>query len=328
MSAGILEYDRGIVQGEATWHRLPQYLIQAEPVTIAQAREVMGYKIEKAQLFHQDGRLVEGAFTLVRTDKDISVWPSVGTRYTVIDNDLLITYLENSLFAEYPDLVIESVGTLWNGQVSFLNIKLDKFQVKGDQSETVTNLMYANRHGGGCASACAHSTRIVCSNTLAMAETQGAAQETLKKFRHTAGAEEKLKAHLIDLANIYAGVREHKALLDTLASMEVDMAYVETYLGTLSPVPNADVTDGGEITNVRSRTMAKTKQAAILEIFEGDQSLNGASRTRYGLLQATMEYVDHKATTRNSDEGHRYWDRIWGSKNEAKQQALSLLTPA
>ena len=46
MSAGILPLDAGIVQrdeyGYGTWHELPQYLVQDGPVTIEQARRVLG----------------------------------------------------------------------------------------------------------------------------------------------------------------------------------------------------------------------------------------------------------------------------------------------
>ena len=325
MSAGILPLDAGIVQrdeyGYGTWHELPQYLVQDGPVTIEQARSVLGYEVVKEQSYREYGTLIEGAFHLVRKDHDTVVWPMVGKDYTVIDNGKLLDYLESSLLSKCPNVHIESVGTLWNGQTSFLNIKIDEFQVKGDSSPTVSSMMYANRHGGGCASGCAHSTRIVCSNTPRYAEMQGAINDTLRKFRHTASAEERIKDYMIDLAGIYAGLEMYKRELDRLAEQEVTVEFMEMFLHTLIPVPAL----AEEESNVRSVSISRNKHEKIQEIFESDQGLNGAAHTRYGLLQAVTNWTDHHATVRGGDAGYVYWDRIWGGKDQVKQKALELL---
>jgi hypothetical protein len=187
MSAGIMEFDVGKVSGvQSTWHKLPQYTCFPDrPITVAESVEVATYPIEKQQLYRGNGIPVD-AWSLVRTDKDVTLVPAVGERFTIVQNHHMVNFISEHLLAVYPDLAIQSVGTLWNGATFFLNLSINEFQVKGDKSPTVTNLMYCNPLGKGSYVACAHSTRVVCANTARIAEAQGLANQSLKKFRHTA----------------------------------------------------------------------------------------------------------------------------------------------
>lgn len=331
MSAGILELDRlavGLIElyGKA-WHNHPNCQHLEGVVPVEKAQEIFGYHVDKVQLQLPNGTPVLGAHALVRmvdngdgTTRPVVLFPAVGERYTEIQNDELLKWIKAAILDQYQ-VSIESVGTLLNGQTAFLNIILNEHIVKGDHGKTVTRMMYSNSFGGSSVQACVHSTRIVCQNTLRMASAQGAAGNTLKKFRHTINAAEKVEAHLVDLADIVAKVRDHNANMDNMVSQRVTTEDVNNFLNALIPVPNEDG---------RGKTMATNKRQAILNLFENKPDLQGEiARTRYALLQATTDYADHESQVRNGDdEVGRFWDGVWGIKDGFKQKALDLLMVA
>jgi len=321
MSAGIMQDDRGIVSGvKSVWHLLPQYkCILERPVTTKEAVGIATYPIEKQQLCRPNGQLVD-AWSIVRTDTDSTLVPAVGERFTIVQNHHMVNFISEHLLAVYPELTIQSVGTLWNGGTFFLNIAINEFQVKGDKSPTITNLMYCNPLGKGSYTACAHTTRIVCANTNRVAETQGLANQSLKKFRHTSSATVKINDHLIDMAELKLELKRHELCLTSLAEAEMTVGQVDAFLSTLFPMPKEDG---------RGKTIAVNAKAAILNIFEGVQTQTLSKPfTKYGLFQAYTDWADHEKTSRNSDVASVMYDGIMGIRADKKQSVLESLITA
>ena len=331
MSAGILEHDKmavGFIElyGLA-WHNHEacQHLNGEVPLEVAEM--IFDYTVAKRQLgfTNAEGIFVPvlGAHSLVREVEggdDIILWPSVGERYECIQNNELLAWVQKSILDNY-EVSIESVGTLLNGQKAFVNIILDEHTVTGDESNTVTRMMYSNSFGGNSYEACVHTTRVVCMNTLRMASAQGASNKTMAKFRHTANASQKIEAHLTDLANITAVIKEHHDIMDQMATVKVNYEQVNIFLDGLLPVPEKEG---------RGKTRSENKRAAILEIFDDNEHLKGKiQHTQYSLLQAVTDWTDHKSNVRNGDdEGGRFWDGIYGTKDRFKQKAVGLLIAA
>jgi phage/plasmid-like protein (TIGR03299 family) len=318
---GIQKDDMGIVSGvNDTWHKLPQYkCIVDRPVTIAEAVKIGTYPIEKQQLALPNGNLVE-AWAIVRTDTGSTLVPAVGERFTIVQNHHMVNFISEHLLALYPDLSIQSVGTLWNGGTFFLNIAINEFQVKGDKSPTITNLMYCNPLGKGSYTACAHTTRIVCANTNRVAETQGLANQSLKKFRHTSSATVKINDHLIDMAELKLELKRHEVSLTTLAETEMTVGQVDAFLSILFPQPKEDG---------RGKTIAINAKAAVLNIFEGVQTQTLSKPfTKYGLFQAYTDWCDHEKTSRNADLAAVMYDGIMGIRADKKQAVLEALIRA
>ena len=329
MSAGIKRFDRGIVSGvTTTWHGISSYVCQPDkPVSIDQAKEVLHYPVEKCQLHLADGTPVDGAHALKRNDHNIILYPNVGDRYVVIENDALLEFVENGIMKEHPELAIESVGTLYNGQTAFVNIMISKFAVKGDNSETVNRLMYSNSFGGNSYMACCHSTRIVCDNTRRMAEAQGATNATLKKFRHTANAGQKINDHLVDISEIYVAIEKDKAIMDSLVDMQVDDEYVKAFLNKMIPLPELKENEESN----RAHTIATNNRNKVIEIFDEGEDLQGkVKHSRYALLNAVTDFVDHHTTVRNGDDNaKRFWNGLYSNNRDGlKQKAFNLLQKA
>ena len=321
MAHGIMEFDAGKVSGvKSTWHKLPQYeCIPDRPVTVAEAVKIATYPIEKQQLFRGDNVPVD-AWALVRTDKNVTLVPAVGERFTVVQNHHMVNYISEHLLAVYPDLTIQSVGTLWNGGTFFLNLAINEFTVKGDKSPTITNLMYSNPLGKGSYTACAHTTRIVCGNTARISEAQGLANQSLKKFRHTASATTKINDHLIDLAELKLELKRHEDKLNYLADEEMDVQAVEAFLTRLFPEPKEDG---------RAKTIAINSKNGIREIFEGVQRQTLSKPfTKYGMFQAYTDWCDHEKTSRNADLAAIMYDGIMGIRADKKDSVLDMLVRA
>jgi phage/plasmid-like protein (TIGR03299 family) len=322
MAHGIQNADKGYVSGvKSTWHKLAQYVcIPDRPITIAEALEVANYPIEKRQLTRMgnDGEQIPvDAWSIVRSDKDITLVPAVGERFHVENNAFMMNTINEGLLAIYPELSIQSIGTLWNGATFFANIAINEFTVKGDKSPTITNLMYCNPLGKGSITACAHSTRVVCANTARIAETQGVANQSLKKFRHTINSTGKVEKHLIDLGELKLGLKRHEELLNSLSDAEMSVAQVDSFLDKLFEVPKEDG---------RAKTIALNSRKEILDIYEGIQRQTLAKPfTKYGMYQAFTDWSDHVQTSRNADAASVMYDGIMGVRADKKQKVLELL---
>jgi len=228
-----------------------------------------------------------------------------------------LAWVEAGILVPY-NVSLESVGTLLNGQKSFVNVILNEHTVPGDESATVTRLMYSNSFGGDSYQACVHTTRIVCDNTLRISTAQGATNQTLKKFRHTKNAAQKIEGHLVELSDLIATVREHHDQMDVLAQITMNSAQVSDFFDALIPL---QAEDG------RGKTRRQNQRDAILAIFEGKDDLQGKiARTRYAMMQAVTDWADHDSSVRNGDdEGGRFWDGIWGNKDKFKQKAFDAI---
>ena len=192
MSAGILEHDRGIVCGERpTWHGIPSYIHKTEDwATAAEAREILDYPIEKRQLTrtvtHEDGSILTvpaDAWEIIRTDiqPEIVLVPAVGKKFDVINNAIIMDEVEKSILSKHPELKIESVGTLFNGQIAFVSMRLAEWKYKGDPSNTEARLMYYNPLGLGKYKIGCHTIRIECFNTLSTAQAQSNLNRTARE---------------------------------------------------------------------------------------------------------------------------------------------------
>lgn len=321
---GIMENDIGKVNAESTWHGLPQYeCVPDRPITMAEAREVANFGIEKRPLFRKtaEGGYAEAeAWEVVRTDHDSVLVPHVGARFSATSNLHMLSHIDEHLLAQFPELKIESVGTLFNGATFFLNLKVYEFQVKGDKSPTVTNLMYANPLGRGCYVACAHNTRIVCNNTERVAEAQGLTNESLKKFRHTASANQQINDHLVDMAQLKLELKKHEQVLGFLADTNISGADVTKFVDFAIPLPEKEG---------RAKTIASSAREQFMHTLEGHQVTTLQDKfTRYGLYCAFTDHTDHYAPGAKSDEGAILYDSILGQRSTRKQSALDWLVEA
>jgi hypothetical protein len=355
MPAGIVAgEDRGavgyVVDLGHHWHGCPEYIELDGEVPMPTVREKLSYNVVKVPLgfnilpevptvADKSGavvnvpnpllaypKLVHGMpanmCALVRTDTgrilhEVSVSPGFG----VYQNEEFVDRLDKGLFAKYPNLSVESCGTLWGGRIAFINIMLNKYRIKGDDSETIDRLMFYNVFGGKSDAACVHSTRIVCWNTLQMAAIQGKLNETLRKFRHTSGIVERVEQYLIDLSELQKVIDAYNQAIEALAFMQMDTEDVGNFLGNMFPIDSK--------MSKKMMTGRKNKQDEILNVFETAPDLQGKiARSRYAMLQAETFVAQHVLPEDSEvvDDAFAWWDvAAGGTRNDRNQKALKLL---
>ena len=323
MSAEIYEFDRGIcgfseLYGDC-WHGL--FENQPGPIDPVRAQEILEYTVIKEPLYRKTGELVKKAYTLVRTDKNIVLYPCVGERYTVVQNLELLSFIENSLLSKYEGISIGSVGTLKNGQIAYVDLKLADWAVKGDNSKSIGWLMYSNPFGGLSLLTCAHLQRVVCNNTYRLATAQGAANETLRKFVHNPGVVTEVSNYIIELALLLGNLKETKEQLDVMATVQMNEEAVTKYTGTLfAPTPDSK----GSI------AICKNQVDKVVEIFDTAEDLKGPIwHTKYAMFQATTQWVDHvKTVKKGQTAGDAWFDGLMpgGLRDGIKQEAFALLS--
>ena len=324
MSAGILEHDRGAVMG-TTWHGIESYVEQEGPVTREQARDILDFPMVKKRLrcnitFEDFSTkpVVVDAWAIVRTDINVPIVPAVGKRFDVQSNIVMYDWIEENMLNRFEDVEMESVGTLFNGATTFINLKVGEMQIKGDKSPIVNRVMWFNPLGKGSYGACAHGIRVVCNNTLTAAVAQGALNETLQRFRHTISATEKMEKHFEDIAEIQLGMDAHEVDLNALAQIAMSAKEVDEFLTKIFGVKIEKATD-------RQNTIATNKINGVMEQFESDQDLDpDTAHSRYGLLQAITYMLDH-GTIKNGDIASLAFDGIIGQRSKLKEKIFRKL---
>ena len=328
MAHGITDVDKGFVgfteKFGGTWHGLAQYVELVGAVSVQQALEVLDFDLEKRENYGMtnDGamRVLDGSFHVVRTDTDTVLVPSCGNKFTVVNNGDFFKYVDENILAIYPQLKIESVGTLFGGATTFVNLLVDEFYIKGDDSPNVNRLMYYNPLGNGSYSCGAHSVRIVCNNTLTFAAAEAKANGSMFKFRHTANAQTRINEHMIDLADTFMELEKYVDILNDLTGVDMDSSDVDTFLESLYP------SNVGK--SQKSATANLNKQNKVRDVFETvqDGMTKGIARSAYAMLNAVTWVIDHPEKIREGqDVASNTWDGLVGSKATFKSDALSKL---
>lgn len=351
---GITKLDRGIVGVVGalghTWHGFPSYVEHDGLLSYDDVMKVVDYEVVKMPLaFHvppemlaqyptlvnhpgfvpqcspdKDGLTGPLMFALVRTDTGNQVYEqSVSGEYTIYQNRTFLERIKDILLNDNPQIVIESAGTLFAGRVCFINVILDQFQIGRDQSPQIARIMFYNAFGGRSITACVCFIRVVCNNTLMLGEAQGALNETLRKFRHTPGAPDKVAKHIIDLSKIQKVAENRKAAMDRLTGIPMKSADVVNFLGNLIEIAE----DAGKAT----KTGRQNRRDEIEKLFNDTPDLQGPiQHTRYAMLQAVTAYNQHHTIPENSvevDSAYAWWDvSTGGVRNDMNQKAFQILS--
>ena len=348
MGSGIIPgKDKGAVgfrqELGLTWHGQEEYEVIDGPVLMPMVRDKIVYDVEGVSLCPQFTnaqieKMVRNGMTsekisqlmatpitsmraLTRMDNgDVLYDYSVTPEYTVILNETFLDVMQENLLDKFPDVAVESCGTLFGGRVAFVNILLSVATIKGDNSKTAFRLMYYNAFGGKSIAAGMHSVRVVCFNTLSWAEAQALANMTLAKFKHSSGAPGRVQAHLVELAGIHAEIERHKAQLDDMATRRMTGLEVAAFLSLYIPIPK------GCTSKLETRRMNQRND--IVSHFESAPDLQGdIARSFYAMVQAVTFVNEHlNVGKRGVDEAASIFDSVTGGmRDQANRKAFNLL---
>lgn len=325
MAHKIEQIDIGVLSGSYTWHGLKQYrLVGNRPVTTQEAAETVAFPIEKVPTFVMSdpdhSPILSGSNAIVRTDT--SPWmvlaPAVGDVYTATPHRDVFNSMTEILLAEYKDLRICGTGTLEAGRTWWIQMVAEQYFVRGDESPNELRLCYYQTYGQSAHSMFCSLTRIVCDNTRRLAEADSVAKKMMMRHRHTRSAETKINADMGLLAELHLKLESDTKMMERLAKQQVNTTILREFIYDMVGDPKEK--------DLSSREQNKRIEAgrSITYNFEAGRSLTGAAKhSRYALLQAFTDFVDHASYAR--DETDRWMDSLDGARAGWKDEALEYL---
>lgn len=303
--------------GQEPWHGLGQKL--DAPATAAEAIVAAGldYTVELAPLATVDGLSVSCRKAVVRYDTQ-EVLGVVGCNYQPIQNTQAFGLMD-AVVAD-GGLKYHTAGALGKGERVWMLAKLPgHIQVKNSDDIVDKFLLLSNTHDGSSALRLFFTPiRVVCQNTLKMAENGGQGQGV--RIKHQGNLEAKFKEaqKVLGLAQkFYDDAAEQ---INRLASYYPTQAQLSAYFKELYPDPQEG----------KDNTRALKVREELQRLFEEGigHDAQEIRRSSWVAFNAVSEFVDHVRPTRGvneADRGSRRLESIWfGSGAHLKEKAWNL----
>ena len=210
---------------------------------------------------------------------------------------------------------LDVAGSLKNGEIIWATAKFNgPMQIAGDEHRARL-LMSTTFDGSGATTNQATTTRVVCNNTLNVAQFD---KRAVVRTRHSTTF--KPDAVAKELAQIAKGFEVYKLMGDALAQAEMSRQQVADFfkdcLGIARDAKSEDISTRKQN---QYQDLARSYRTTVDEGAEGG----------WAALQAVTRYVDHDRSTRggaNEDEA-RFTSAQFGSGDNLKGKAMGLLMP-
>lgn len=299
--------------GEAPWHRLGTRL--NEPATAQAAMEAAGldYTVELQSLWTSSGEAVSTRQAVVRNDTS-EVLGVVGKGYHPIQNQECFSFLD-SVVAD-GRLRYHTAGALGRGERIWMLAKVPgEIRVKDSEDVTEKFLLLSNSHDGTSALRVFFTPiRVVCANTLGMAERRSHGQGVAVSHKGNLHAK---VAEAQEILGFAARFYDDLAVrIDRLASFYPSRRQVENYFQELYPDPEAG----------KTRRTQNTRDTLWRLFEEGQgQQIPQVRLTGWAAFNAVTEFVDHHRSTRGADplerSGRRLQSAWFGAGAQIKSRA-------
>lgn len=302
--------------GEVPWHRLGTKL--DEPATAEEAIEAAGlrYGVELRPLTTADGLPVPQRQAVVRMDTN-QVLGVVGNSYQPVQNHQCFGFLD-AVVAD-GRLRYHTAGALGLGERVWMLAKLpNDIRVKRSDDITEQFLLLSNSHDGSSSLRVFFTPiRVVCANTLGMAERRGHGQGVSVMHKGDLAAKVREAQEILGLAKRFYDDLGSK--IEVLAGHQPSRQQLEAYFKAL--YPDSEDTGNRRAQNVRSE---------LFRLFEHGvgQDMPEIRHTTWAAFNAVTEYVDHYRTTRGRTDQERATRRLesawFGSGARMKAEAWNL----
>lgn len=307
--------------GDVPWHQLGTKLDQ--PATASEAISAAGldYEVNLQSLWTSAGDPVPNRQAVVRQDTS-ELLGVVGKGYQPIQNHECFSFLD-SVVAD-GGLRYHTAGALGRGERVWMLAKLPgQIQVAGSEDTTEKFLLLSNSHDGTSALRVYFTPiRVVCANTLAMAERRSRKEGISIIHKGDLATKVSEAQEILGFANRFYDDLDGK--INRLASYHPSREQLQEYFESLYP-------DRRETPSARTRNIRST----LLQLFESGrgQEIAASRRSMWSAYNAITEYIDHHRSTRGTSENQRSERRLdsawFGSgarlKAIAWREALALL---
>ncbi len=262
--------------------------------------------------------VVPGKSAVMRMS-DNKILGVVGSRYEVIQNAACFDFLDSIVGSH--GATYHTAGSLFGGRIVFMTMKFpDTMDVGPDKIDKY--LLLTNSHdGSGALHVRWTPVRVVCANTLNMALDHHTKAKC--SIHHTGDYETKVKdvRELLELTDLYFqnSIAKFSAMQEAVFSDDRMEEYVEILY------PATESTDGTMKVSARTKKIRNT----VLQLSHTGMGISPVKNTKWGALNAVVEYIDHRATRRitvdNDPEESRMHSVMIGAGAETKQRAYNIL---
>ena len=295
------EFESGFMVRTPSWHGLENAVLSESPRTWEEARKQAKLTwdvttgpvyVDSADAMDTDGQVVDPPVTapgwqaLRRDDgyRDLlSIQPST---YQVVYNREFGEIIDTMLGMQKDEFVnFEALMSLYGGrQVVALAYFPDKLNLSWDPSENYSFLAFSSRHdGNGGIRGIPTNVRVVCANTLSLAEMMDGRTSGFS-IRHTGNWKERIEEIRRELAAARGESKIWEEFAEQLALWRATPRRRDDYLKRFLPVTDALSPRGNE-----NQLINRQRIRDILE----SPTCEHIADTGYGLLMATTEWSDH-----------------------------------
>ena len=284
MAAGLLESDWMFSShGIRPWHGIGSVIEDAPTSEDAIKIAKLDWKVTLEPVYLNGSIEIPNTFATVRSDTKAALG-IVGKKYTPVQNVDAFKFIDEIMAQNETPVRYETAGSLFNGKKVFMLVRLPDYSLVGDKCEQY--LFFSNSHDGSSAiTAGVTNVRVVCNNTLQMAESTAKRTWTC---RHVKGAlESKLEAlRALNLATDYSKAAEKEAA-DLVDKKISDFQSSEMFRYILG------IKDS--ITPIQQNAITR-----ISEIYKNKEDLQNLRGTAWGWYNAIADYTSNTVGTKNS----------------------------
>lgn len=255
---------------------------------------------------------------LIERDDTNAVLGVVGQGFELVSHAEMGEIVDAVLGANGGHVKFETAGSVKGGAQVWCLVYLDEpYTVVGDDTETFPYLALLNAHdGSGACKAIATQVRVVCWNTYRAAEMEGDRHGRQFTFRHTAGVHDRIEEAKAALAGVRDEAKEWDRLSTELFGMKVDDAQLNHFIAEFIPEPPADIVSD------RVRANIDKARKTFRHLYLDSVTTAAHQGTALGLVDASVEYLDHVRGFRNADT---YLGRTLLRPEPLKERAVTLV---
>lgn len=296
---------------EKPWHGLGQELTQGASIDVWKQEAGMDWSIVETpvRFIDTDGLLhqTNDKKVLYRGDTKLPL-SVVGDDYRVVQPSEILEFFRD--LVNDAGMFLETAGCLFGGRTFWAMANTKKVDYVGMPDDIVKGhlLLTSGCTGMISTSSFFNATRVVCNNTLKIANTESTANRVRVTHRSVFDADMvKRKLGLYDEA--WANYIE---TANKLAKQNVSDTAAKVIIDSLI------------LTNVEDPAKAsmhsKNQADFIMNLYRTGAGSNMTYGNAYGLLNAFTEYVDHYSRNRTADA--RLWNQFFGAGDKLKQDAF------
>jgi len=327
MAHEIMENDNMFSVLETPWHGLGVVLDSPPTIEEALIQASLDWTVEKMPLFYNVGDNnfleIDSRKAMMRMDT-MEVMGVVGSNYTPLQNVEAFNIFRP--LVETKDILLETAGSLKNGRRVWIlaRINTDGAEI-AKNDEVKPYVLLSNAHDGTMAVRFGFTPiRVVCNNTLSMAEFGGSSK--LIRLYHMGNVVDNLETlrDMLDLskAKFTASIEQYRLL----ASKEINQTDLEKYVKIVFDKEFEKALEEAREKDEPIEYILTPTQNKIVELFEtGRGSDLAKSKTWWGAYNAVNEWLmySHARTVDNRMNSVWYGDGYY-INNRAMETALKL----